>query len=466
MELLIVIGILTIISVILVLILNPVEYLRRARDSRRLKDYALINQAVNFYSYNSSVKGGELDLDGPNYSGSCVNDGDPAQRLFVSVPSDSGEGSPTPPDGWTYTRANSAAFRGVDGSGWLPINFTDTSGGIQPLNILPVDPTNTFESGFYYTYTCGSYELNMRFESEKYQELAENDSGTESGVYELGSDLTIAPVQTAYHPVEASLDAIFPTVSITSPASGASYTAAGPVNIQVDASDDVGVNMVTFYKDGVSQGFDTSSPYEFTWNITSADNGTYKWHARAFDAANNMTMSSEISLTVNIPVGPQTITLYPSLIGTYTGWVPFGGTATSVLRDGTDTTYISGGTNLETRTFGMEQVQSPAGNITAVRWNIRARDTNVNSIWEIRPYMIIGGQLYGDTIDEGPIIPLGTVNDDFVFRPYMVSFSNNPISGSEWSWSDVNSLEAGVMLWNKQGSGSALVSELYLEVDY
>jgi prepilin-type N-terminal cleavage/methylation domain-containing protein len=197
-ELLIVIAIIATIMAIAALVINPVEYFKRGRDSQRLMDYTAINQAVNFYTYGASVLKQDADFDGPNYANTCAGEGD--QRLFVSVPDDNGESNPTPPSGWTYNRASSTSLRQIDGAGWLPLDFESISPNLRPLNILPVDPINTFADGFYYTYTCGSYELNLRFETSKYNELASTDGGDDPDVYEIGSTLTEAPSQDSYRP--------------------------------------------------------------------------------------------------------------------------------------------------------------------------------------------------------------------------------------------------------------------------
>ncbi len=98
------------------------------------------------------------------------------------------------------------------------------------------------------------------------------------------------------------LDTTFPTVSISSPTTGTSYTSAQTVSIQATASDNVGVAKVEFYDGATLKGTDTSSPYSYSWAFTSADNGTHSWTAKAYDAAGNIKVSTAITLTVNIAV--------------------------------------------------------------------------------------------------------------------------------------------------------------------
>ena len=91
-----------------------------------------------------------------------------------------------------------------------------------------------------------------------------------------------------------------PTVSITSPPSGSTYTSAQTVTISASASDNVGVTKVEFYKGATLRGTDTSAPYAHNWTFTDIENGTHNWTAKAFDGAGNSAVSSIVSLTVNI----------------------------------------------------------------------------------------------------------------------------------------------------------------------
>src|SRR5438132_2849785 len=81
-------------------------------------------------------------------------------------------------------------------------------------------------------------------------------------------------------------DATPPTVSITSPASGA--TVGGTTTVTASASDNVGVVGVQFLLDGANLGAeDTATPYSMSWNTTTASNGSHTLSAVARDAAGN-----------------------------------------------------------------------------------------------------------------------------------------------------------------------------------
>ncbi len=92
-------------------------------------------------------------------------------------------------------------------------------------------------------------------------------------------------------------DTTAPTVSITAPANNATVSAT--VSVTANASDNVGVTKVEFLIDGALQSTDTSSPYAWSWNTTTATNGAHSLVAKAYDAANNVGTSSTINVTVS-----------------------------------------------------------------------------------------------------------------------------------------------------------------------
>jgi aryl-phospho-beta-D-glucosidase BglC (GH1 family) len=93
-----------------------------------------------------------------------------------------------------------------------------------------------------------------------------------------------------------------PIVSLT--ASATSVTVAGPLTLTANATDNVGVTRVEFRDGAQLIGTDTTAPYSFTVNLTSAQNGTHSYTARAFDTAGNSATSAPVSVTVNIGGSP------------------------------------------------------------------------------------------------------------------------------------------------------------------
>jgi hypothetical protein len=101
--------------------------------------------------------------------------------------------------------------------------------------------------------------------------------------------------------VGGSADTTAPSVTITSPADGTLITSRESVTVVADAADDVGVTKVEFYRNGVLRSIDAVAPYEWTRELSSVSNGDYSLTARAYDAAGNVTTSSAVNLTINIP---------------------------------------------------------------------------------------------------------------------------------------------------------------------
>ena len=96
-----------------------------------------------------------------------------------------------------------------------------------------------------------------------------------------------------------------PTVSITAPANGATYTAPASVTINATASDSDGtVSKVDFYQGATLLGTDTSSPYSYAWTSVAA--GSYSLTAKATDNLGAVTTSTAVGITVNPPGGAGT----------------------------------------------------------------------------------------------------------------------------------------------------------------
>lgn len=108
--------------------------------------------------------------------------------------------------------------------------------------------------------------------------------------------VTIAPDGS----IAVSTDSTPPTVSITSPAPGA--TVSGTITIEAGASDNVAVAGVQFQYNGINIGAeDATSPYSITGNTTTVPNGSYTLTAVARDAAGNQTISAPVTITVSNP---------------------------------------------------------------------------------------------------------------------------------------------------------------------
>ncbi len=115
----------------------------------------------------------------------------------------------------------------------------------------------------------------------------------------------------------SSPDVTPPTISITSPAAGA--TLSGSATITASASDNVGVVSVTFAIDGSTVATDFGAPYAYAWNTSNASNGAHTLSATAQDAAGNQTVSPSVNVTVSNNVAPPSgagpVVFFTDLIG-------------------------------------------------------------------------------------------------------------------------------------------------------
>jgi len=94
-------------------------------------------------------------------------------------------------------------------------------------------------------------------------------------------------------------DTTLPSATITAPTG--SSPLSGVVTISATASDNVGVNGVTFLVDNtvVGGGEDTTSPYSVLWDSATVPNGAHTIIARARDTSGNLGVSQPVTITVS-----------------------------------------------------------------------------------------------------------------------------------------------------------------------
>lgn len=210
LELLIVIAIIAILSVALVIVLNPAETLKKARDANRISDLSTMKTAIGLYLTSTTTPllsnvaanvgckttpstargaGGTMKV-WYSYIGSAITD--------VTI---DGSTAITP----AVNPATAAVGTVVDGTGWLPVNFSGLTGG-SPISNLPIDPSNTIaavggpmsNTDLTYRYSCAitplTYEIDAVLESTAYvttDPKMSTDGGNNTNYYETGTDLTI-----------------------------------------------------------------------------------------------------------------------------------------------------------------------------------------------------------------------------------------------------------------------------------
>jgi hypothetical protein len=108
---------------------------------------------------------------------------------------------------------------------------------------------------------------------------------------------TPTPTPTALPTPTPTPDTTAPAVSITSPQNGASVFKNSTININANASDNVGVTRVEFYVDSSLTCTDTATPYSCSWHVPAPKGRTYTLSAKAFDGAGNFANSFTVSVT-------------------------------------------------------------------------------------------------------------------------------------------------------------------------
>ena len=182
LELLIVIGILAILSTTIIIVINPAQLLKKARDSQRISDLNTMKTAIAYYITETTVT---PDIGTISTSQTYSDLADVLCGAAGVAPA------------VTYT---------TGGSGWIPIDFDNDLTGGSPIGALPADPNKTTiaaSPGRYYVYLVGSttdytFKLVANMESTYYGSgvgsVETDDGGTETTLYEVGTSMTTAIV--------------------------------------------------------------------------------------------------------------------------------------------------------------------------------------------------------------------------------------------------------------------------------
>lgn len=179
-------------------------------------------------------------------------------------------------------------------------------------------------------------------------------------------------------------DSTPPSVSLTSPASGAQVS--GTIAVTFDASDNVGVARVELLVDGAVVGSDSAAPYSISLDTRSLSNGAHSLGGRAVDTSGNAATAATRSVTVQNAGGGGGGKLETFSTGggaDQAGW-SFGGWATTTAKDATGT---SGSRSLTataapafgtaTQTASWSGVVIPAGGKLSYQRQLSLSDANI-----------------------------------------------------------------------------------------
>jgi|GEM_PF-3485938 len=184
LEVLITLTILSIVSILVVGLLKPQETFKAARDTKRITSIKQIEKAIELYLTENQ----SLDLGSSTIIYISLPDNSPTCSAWISQ-------LPPLPSGYEYRC--SANPQNIDGTGWIPIDFTKSS--ITNISSLSTDPINS--PPYYFAYVADnnkkSFEITAYLESERNKgenSVSANDYGTNIYLYEGGSDRTLLPL--------------------------------------------------------------------------------------------------------------------------------------------------------------------------------------------------------------------------------------------------------------------------------
>jgi prepilin-type N-terminal cleavage/methylation domain-containing protein len=175
-EILIVLGIVSILFTTFFYIWNTMDIFRKSRDSKRINDLQAIDTALKTILATE----GNVNLGQENVIYTSLPDSSSTCGSYNLVP----VFSP-----FSYHCQPLADYLKVDGNGWVPVNFT--LGKILTIAVLPTDPLNNKDFFYAYQVKQGRYKLTARFESKTNVLKMANDGGFEPTLYEVGSNLFI-----------------------------------------------------------------------------------------------------------------------------------------------------------------------------------------------------------------------------------------------------------------------------------
>ena len=187
------------------------------------------------------------------------------------------------------TLAFGSQAHGVQSS---PLTATLANGQSTAVTGISVSVTGAKAADFNQTNNCGtslagnsSCAINVTFTPSTYSSESATLTVTDSAGTQTSS-LT-----------GTGKDVTPPTTQITSPANNA--TVSGTITVTATATDNVGVTSIQIYIDGTLKSSGTASPLNYSWNTTTATNGTHTIYSKASDAAGNVGTSTTITVTVN-----------------------------------------------------------------------------------------------------------------------------------------------------------------------
>ena len=171
-------------------------------------------------------------------------------------------------------------------------------------------------------------------------------------------------------------DTTAPTVSVTSPGSGASVS--GTVSVNVSAADNVGIASVQLQVNGTVVATDTTAPYSFSWDSKGVVNGQTTLTAIATDTAGNVAASKAVTVTVanlTTPIVTDTTAPVVRLVNPVAGAVSGNVTVSTSATDNAGAAGIS-----QTLYIDGSRVASGTGSTVSYQWNTKKAKVGAHTV--------------------------------------------------------------------------------------
>ncbi len=228
-----------------------------------------------------------------------------------------------------------------------------------------------------------------------------------------------------------STDNTPPTVSITSPTNGA--TVSSTISVQASASDNVGVIEVQFYLDSILVSTDFSSPYIWSWNTASSTNGSHTLSAKAYDAAGNVGISSNVVVTV---ANQAQDTQPPSVP---TGLMQTGATTSSIA-----ISWNPSSDNVGVAGYKVYRNTNQVGNVNATSFADTGLTPSTTYSYTVSAYDAAGNQSASSSPLLASTLPLtNQTSSPSSTLPEIISFTANPGTINQGSPSTLSWLVTG-----------------------
>jgi acid phosphatase type 7 len=314
-----------------------------------------LNHPAMFISLNN-LGSMVLDFDGPRLEAKFVRENGTVADHFTIVKDGSVN---TPPTVAVSSPASGATFV-APASITVGANASDSDGTVAKVEFfagstLIGTSMSAPYSAAWTNVAAGSYSLTAKATDDK------------------GASKTSAAVGVT---VNAAAN-VSPTVSLTSPANGASYTAPASITLAANAADSDGtIAKVEFFNGGTLIGSDTSAPYSFAWSNVAV--GNYSLTARATDNRGGVTTSGAVSVSVNAAanVAPTVSLTAPANGASFTAPASIVLAASAADSDGTiaRVEFFNGGTLIGTDTSAPYSINW--SNVGAGSYSLTARATD------------------------------------------------------------------------------------------